>query len=69
MLGSLQKIAMYMLGHKMDKSETMSHWGKRPLTESQRRYAVYDVLVAIDIYRALERDLGPEMRRRFEQSW
>jgi ribonuclease D len=47
---SYAKIVLKYIGKKLDKTETNSNWLKRPLKESQIRYAVNDVKYLIEIF-------------------
>ncbi len=45
------------LGVKLDKGQTLSNWGSRPLSESQMRYAQMDTHFLLDLLDCLEGEL------------
>jgi hypothetical protein len=47
---SLSKVCEVLLNAKMDKSETVSNWLKRPLSALQIEYAALDAEVLFSIY-------------------
>ena len=49
-LWSYAKIVSKYISLKIDKSETNSNWLRRPLTQSQKKYAANDVRYLIKIY-------------------
>ncbi len=48
---SYAKIVSKYIGNTLDKSETNSNWLKRPLKESQIKYAINDVRYLIEIFK------------------
>lgn len=59
----LQELVRTLLGRAIDKGETLSDWGRRPLSPEQVRYASEDVLVLHALRAAIEarlRELGNE---------
>ena len=50
---SLQDLVEWAVGIRLDKGETRSNWLKRPLTDSQKRYAEDDVRYLLDVYQKL----------------
>lgn len=50
---SLQDLVEWAVGIRLDKGETRSNWLKRPLTDSQMRYAEDDVRYLLDVYEKL----------------
>ena len=50
---SLQDLVEWAVGIRLDKGETRSNWLKRPLTDSQARYAEDDVRYLLDVYQKL----------------
>ena len=53
----LKSVAAMWLGVHLDKTEQCSDWDRRPLSESQMRYAAADAMVLLDIAAAM--DLEP----------
>ena len=49
---SLHTLALLALDKRMDKSQTRSHWGHRPLSKRQLSYAGADAMVLVDIYQS-----------------
>ena len=49
----LSSLCSKILHKYLEKEEQLSDWGQRPLTESQKEYAVADVACVVDIYRAI----------------
>src|SRR5699024_10448648 len=52
-------------GISLDKGETRSDWNRRPLTDSQKRYATLDVVYLEDLHRIL----AGKMRQRNHETW
>lgn len=46
---SLQNLSISLIGCNVNKSETMSNWEDRPLTDSQLQYAAIDAHIALHI--------------------
>jgi len=46
-----------LLGVTVDKSETLTDWSRRPLSEAQVNYAVSDVTHLVTVYQKLKADL------------
>ena len=59
---SYDKIVREVLAIHIEKGETFSEWAQRPLTASQLRYAVEDVLYLLPIKSRLERRLQEKGR-------
>jgi ribonuclease D len=53
----LQELVRRHLGHHLPKTETLSDWSQRPLSDDQLRYAADDVLLLEPLAEALERRL------------
>jgi len=54
---SLQRLARSLLGVRLRKSQTLTDWRKRPLTDRQIQYAIEDVGYMLPIHDALRRRL------------
>jgi ribonuclease D len=54
-----------LCGVELPKGETRSNWVRRPLRDSQLRYAAWDVVYLLPAYRKLEE----ELRRRGREGW
>ena len=52
-----------MLGVRIKKTERVTDWSQRPLTDAQVRYALDDVLFLSEIYDRLEKDLAETGRK------
>lgn len=73
---SLMRLVRSMLGVRLHKSQTLTDWQRRPLSETQKRYAVDDVRYLPAIHQRLEDRLASMSRRawareeftRFEQA-
>jgi ribonuclease D len=50
---SLKKLAAIVLGIKISKSQQLTDWETRILTEAQKRYAATDAWVGLEIYKFL----------------
>ncbi|KAJ3307060.1 hypothetical protein HDU76_004705, partial [Blyttiomyces sp. JEL0837] len=50
---SLSDLCRIFLGRGIDKVERISDWERRPLSARQKKYAANDVLVLLDIYKAV----------------
>lgn len=59
---SLGDLVAEVLGRALPPSSSMSDWGKRPLSDEQRRYAAADVLWLHELVDALQARLDPERR-------
>lgn len=42
-----------LFGLPLDKRDQISHWDKRPLSESQTLYAALDAFVLLDLYKQI----------------
>lgn len=51
-------IVQAVLGHRLDKSETLTEWRARPLTPAQKRYAFDDVRHLLDVNAHLSKRLA-----------
>lgn len=49
----LSSLCSKILHKYLEKEEQLSDWGQRPLTDSQKEYAVADVACVVDIYQAI----------------
>ena len=54
---SYENLVSHLLHIKLDKSNRLSDWSKRPLTDSQLNYALSDVTHLVNIYKELEKKL------------
>ena len=54
---SYESLVAYILHQSLDKTNRLSDWSKRPLTDSQLNYALSDVTHLIEIYRHLSQRL------------
>ncbi len=59
---SLAKLVEGFLGIQLDKSAQLADWTRRPLPESDQRYAAADVAHLLNLRSALERELGSRGR-------
>ncbi len=50
---SLKKLAAIVLGIKISKSQQLSDWEGKVLTEAQKRYAATDAWVSLQVYKVL----------------
>jgi len=50
---SLKKLAAIVMGIRISKSQQLSDWEAKTLTEAQMRYAATDAWVCIEVYRIL----------------
>jgi hypothetical protein len=50
-----------------DKSQQMSDWSARPLTDRQQRYAALDAFVLVQLFGVLKERLGPETTQQLVQ--
>ena len=62
---SLRAMVEYFLGHGLDKTEQVSDWSERPLSDTQKEYAALDAAVAPKL---LERVMEPIHARIFAGS-
>lgn len=62
---SLARLVRYLLGVRLKKSQTLTDWRKRPLTDAQLRYAADDVRYLA----AARREIGEKLARRNRTSW
>lgn len=62
----LHSMVKALLGVELDKSQTLSDWTARPLSEQQLSYAVSDILYLEDLHAALSRRISAENRGFFE---
>lgn len=62
---SLSNLVARLVGVKISKAETRTNWRKRPLSESQLRYAIHDVTELEAMYRILH----GEIRQAGRQPW
>lgn len=51
-----------LCGDELDKGETRSDWNRRPLSDSQKRYAVLDVVYLEDLHRQLRGRLASRQK-------
>ena len=54
---SYESLVLHILHKQLDKTNRLSDWSKRPLSESQLRYALSDVTHLIEIYQHLNKKL------------
>lgn len=54
---SYENLVLHILHKQLDKTNRLSDWSKRPLSESQLRYALSDVTHLIEIYQHLNIEL------------
>ena len=54
---SYAKLVKYLTGVKLSKKETYTDWLKRPLSNSQIKYALNDVIYLIKLYEKLHEEL------------
>lgn len=54
---SLRKLAAIVLGFKISKSQQLTDWEGRTLTESQQRYAATDAWAGLKIYKTLQNSI------------
>jgi ribonuclease D len=59
---SLAALVDYLFGIKLDKSFQRSNWQRRPLSESQLKYAALDASVTLMLFQRLEEMLREEGR-------
>lgn len=62
---SLARLVRFLLGNRLHKSQTLTDWRKRPLSEAQIRYAADDVRYLP----AARHELGKKLERRGRTSW
>jgi len=55
---SLSRLVEGLLGHGLPKSDRLTDWTRRPLTETQRRYAASDVAHLLELHDVLTERLG-----------
>ena len=60
---SYENLVVHILHRHLDKTDRLSDWSKRPLSESQLNYALSDVTHLIDIYQHLAQKLDEKSRR------
>jgi ribonuclease D len=53
----LKKLAGIVLGHRISKSQQVSNWDAKRLTEAQMRYAATDAWICLEIYRRLRNSI------------
>lgn len=58
-----ENLVSYVLHQKLDKTNRLSDWSKRPLTESQLNYALSDVTHLVGLYQNLSQKLDSLGRR------
>src|SRR5262249_49945304 len=64
---SLASLTYALTGTRLDKSEQLTDWSRRPLSSSARRYAAADVAYLLPIAQALEERLDAVGRRPWAQ--
>jgi len=62
---SLARLTRFLLGVRLKKSQTLTDWRRRPLSEAQVRYAADDVRYLP----AARRELGRRLERRGRTAW
>jgi len=60
---SYENLVVHILHRHLDKTNRLSDWSKRPLSDSQLNYALSDVTHLIDIYQYLSQKLDEKSRR------
>lgn len=59
---SYENLVLYLLHRKLDKTNRLSDWSKRPLSDSQLNYALSDVTHLVEIYEILSQKLKDNKR-------
>jgi len=59
---SLQRLARFALGVRLHKSQTLTDWRRRPLTNQQIQYAIDDVVYMLAIHASLRKKLAQRKR-------
>ncbi|CAL8321218.1 unnamed protein product [Lota lota] len=52
----LSQLVQHVLGKPLDKKEQLSYWERRPLHQSQIRYAATDAFCLLEVYSAVSRE-------------
>lgn len=60
---SYENLVSHLLGIRLDKTNRLSDWSKRPLSESQLNYALSDVTHLVNLYTKLSQKLDSLGRR------
>lgn len=56
-----------LLAAAADKSQQMSDWSARPLTDRQQQYAALDAFVLVQLFGVLKEHLGPDTTQQLVQ--
>jgi ribonuclease D len=54
-----------LLGNRIDKGPQFTDWSRRPLSDKQLNYALYDVIYLVDVYKILRKELEQRGRTRW----
>jgi hypothetical protein len=57
----------FLLSAPVDKSQQMSDWSARPLTDRQQQYAALDAFVLVQLFGVLKDCLGPDTSQQLVQ--